>query len=129
MVQGMHNPPQYGYKPLAGCVFPDQYPFNFSLIHDYNYFWLKYFISQNSYFALPKRPQYANYEVLVNALNQNVIDFSHADIHELKSDEMSEMELEKLLELHNEYSFDRFSLRMYQSQNLDELEQKIMLKQ
>ena len=42
-----------------------------------------------------------------------MIDFSHADIHELKSNAMSELELEKLLELQNEYSFDRFSLRMY----------------
>ncbi len=47
-------------------------------------------------------------------MDMNVIDFSHADIHELKSDQMSEKELEKLLELHNEYDFDRFSLRMYQ---------------
>ena len=47
----------------------------------------------------------------MNALNQNVIDFSHAEIHELRSDDMSEIELEKLLELHNEYSADRFSMR------------------
>jgi len=42
---------------------------------------------------------YANYETLVNALNMNVIDFSHADIVELNSDQMSEQELVKLLEL------------------------------
>jgi NAD-dependent SIR2 family protein deacetylase len=42
---------------------------------------------------------------------------------------MSEKELEKLLELHNNYTFDRFSLRMYQTQNLDELEEKIGKKQ
>ena len=29
---------------------------------------------------------YVNYEVLINAMNMNVIDFSHADIHELSSD-------------------------------------------
>lgn len=45
MVQGMHNPPLQGYKPLSGCVFPDTYPFRYQSIHDYNYFWLKYFIS------------------------------------------------------------------------------------
>ena len=67
--------------------------------------------------------------MLINAFNQNVIDFSHADIHELKSNAMSELELEKLLELQNEYSFDRFSLRMYQTQQLDELEAKIEQKQ
>ena len=59
---------------------------------------------------------YVRQLVLVNAFNQNVIDFSHADIHELKSNKMTELELEKLLDLHNEYSFDRFSLRMYQKQ-------------
>ena len=72
---------------------------------------------------------YANFEVLINAMNMNVIDFSHADIHELKSDQMTEKELWTLLELQNQYSFDRFSLRMYQGQNLDELEQRIMKKQ
>ena len=45
MVQGMHNPPQLGFKPLGGCLFPKEYPFNYKAIHDYNYFWLKYFIS------------------------------------------------------------------------------------
>ena len=70
-----------------------------------------------------------NYEVLINALNMNVIDFSHADIAEIKSDQMTEQELERLLELHNEYSFDRFSLRKYQCENLEELEQKILAKQ
>jgi len=116
MVQGMHNPPEYGYRPLSGLLFPDKYPFEFGDAHNQSYYWLKYYISQNSFFALPMRPIYANYEVLVNAFNQNVIDFSHADIHELKSNKMTELELEKLLDLHNEYSFDRFSLRMYQKQ-------------
>ena len=92
-------------------------------MHDYGYFFIKYYISQSQFFSIPKRPMYVNYEVLINALTQNVIDFSHADIHELQSDQMSEQELEKLLELQNEYSFDRFSLRRYQCQNLDELEE------
>ena len=42
---------------------------------------------------------------------------------------MTEQELERLLDLHNEYSFDRFSLRKYQCENLEELEQKILAKQ
>lgn len=112
MVQGMINPPQLGYKPLSGDIFPDTYPFNFARIHEKKgYYWLKYYISQTTFFSIPKNPVYANYEVLVNALNQNVIDFSHADIHELKSDNMTEQELWSLLELHNQYSFDRFALR------------------
>ena len=62
-------------------------------------------------------------------MNMNVIDFSMADIHELKSNSMTEVELEKLLELQNEYTFDKFSLRMYQSKNLDDVEQKIIARQ
>lgn len=54
---------------------------------------------------------YVNYEVLINAMNMNVIDFSHADIHELSSDQMTDQELEKLLQLHNMYTKERFSLR------------------
>ena len=30
MVQGLHNPPQHGYKPLAGDLFPSKYPFEYS---------------------------------------------------------------------------------------------------
>ena len=115
MVQGMHNPPQLGYKPLSGSLFPQEYPFDFRKSHGYDYFYLKYFISQNSFFAIPKRPFYANYEVLVNALNMNVIDFSHAEIHELNSASMTNEQLEKLLELQHEYSVDKFALRCYQT--------------
>jgi len=42
---------------------------------------------------------------------------------------MTEKELFTLLELQNQYSFDRFSLRMYHLQNLDDLEQRIIKKQ
>ena len=123
MVQGMHNPPQYGYKPLSGNLFPTSYPFDFREIFDQSsYYWLKYFISQTSFFSLAKRPMYVNYEVLINAMNMNVIDFSHAEIHELSSAEMTDKELEKLLELHNLYTKERFDLRSNQLKNLDELE-------
>ena len=130
MVQGLHNPPQFGYKPLSGTLFPSTYPFDYKSIHEpYSFFFLKYFISQNSFFALPKCPLYANYEVLVHALNQNVIDFSHADIHELANDQMTEDEIEKLLTLNNLYTADQFLLRKYQCENLDELEQKLIKQQ
>ena len=66
---------------MSGSLFPTTYPFNYQEIHDeFSYYWLKYFISQTSFFSLPKRPIYVNYEVLINAMNMNVIDFSHADI-------------------------------------------------
>ena len=130
MVQGMHLPPQYGYKPMSGSLFPTTYPFNYQEIYDeFSYYWLKYFISQTSFFSLPKRPIYVNYEVLINAMNMNVIDFSHADIQELKSDSMTEKELEKLLEFHNMYTKERFDLRQEQVANLDDLEQRITKKQ
>ena len=51
--------------------------------------------------------------MLATALNQNVIDFSHADIHELANDTMTEQEIEKLLALNNLYTADQFLLRKY----------------
>ena len=127
MVQGLHNPPQFGYKPLSGTLFPSDYPFEYKTMHDpWSYFYLKYYISQKSFFSLPKNPKYVNYEVLVTAMNQNVIDFSHADIHELANDTMTEEEIEKLLELNNMYTTDQFLLRKYQSDNLEELERKLL---
>ena len=42
---------------------------------------------------------------------------------------MSELELYTLLELQNQYSFDRFALRKYQLESLDDLEQRIEQKQ
>ena len=115
---------------MSGSLFPTTYPFNYQEIYDeFSYYWLKYFISQTSFFSLPKRPIYVNYEVLINAMNMNVIDFSHADIQELKSDSMTEKELEKLLELHNMYTKERFELRQEQVANLDDLEQRITKKQ
>ena len=93
------NPPQGGqYKPLAGDLFPEQYPFEFERIFDYNYFWLKYYISQRTFFAIPKRPIYVNYEVLCNSLATNLIDLSQADIHQLNNENMTIEELEQLLE-------------------------------
>ena len=95
----MMNPPQGGqYKPLAGDLFPEIYPFEFERIFDYNYFWLKYYISQRTFFAIPKRPIYVNYEVLCNSLATNLIDLSQADIHQLNNENMTIEELEQLLE-------------------------------
>ena len=70
MIASMVNPPQgQDYRPLPGDLFPKTYPFDYGSIFTYNYFWLKYYISQRTYFALAKRPNYVNYEVMVNALN------------------------------------------------------------
>ena len=101
----MINPPQTDMRPLPGKenftgtnqLFPENYPFDFSTINDMNYYWLKYYISQRTFFALPKRPIYINYEVLCNAFAAQVIDYSEADIYKLRNEEMSTKELEHFL--------------------------------
>lgn len=77
MVGSMINPPQgENYRPLPGDIIPETYPFRYTRLQKYNYFWLKYYITQRTFFAFAKNPHYVNYEVLLNALNTNVIDFS-----------------------------------------------------
>ena len=113
---------------MIGDLIPETYPFNFSRIFDYNYFWLKYYISQRTFFSIPKRPIYVNYEVLCNSLATNVVDLSKAEIYELRNNEMSETELETFLAAHNEYTFDKFALRFYQMKNLDNVVEAILNK-
>jgi len=77
MVSNMMNPPQgEEYRPLPGDLVPEEFPFPYSDIFSYNYFWHKYYLTQRSFFAIAKRPQYVNYEVLCNSLATKVIDFS-----------------------------------------------------
>ena len=83
-------------------------------MNSFTYFWLKYYISQRSFFAIPKRPIYVNYEVLCNAISTEIIDYSAAEIWQLQNDEMTLPEFEELLTLHNEYSTENFALRFYQ---------------
>lgn len=65
LIQGLANPPQgKEYVPLKRELFPEHYPFNFERINDLNYYWMKYYISQHMFFALAKRPNYVNYEIL-----------------------------------------------------------------
>jgi len=52
----MMNPPQEGYKELTGDLVPETYPFEYNRIFSLNYFWMKYYITQRSFFALAKRP-------------------------------------------------------------------------
>lgn len=101
---------------------PEKYPFEYNRIFSYNYFWLKYYISQRTFFSLAKRPIYVNYEVLCNAFATEVIDYSKADIYKLKNEKMTTQELEHLLSLHNEYTGENFALRYFQLQSLDRLE-------
>lgn len=102
MVSQLCNPPQgENFRPLVGEIFPQEYPFAFDQIFNYHYFWLKYYVSQRTYFAIPKRPMYVNYEALTQAFSSQIIDYSEAEIYELQNESMSEQELEKLLSLQN----------------------------
>ena len=56
MISSLTNPPQAGeYRELIGELFPETYPFDYSRIYNYKYFWLKYFISQRNLISIPKR--------------------------------------------------------------------------
>jgi len=52
------------------------------------FFWLKYYMSQRNMFAIPKRPIYANLEILCNAFGQKIIDLSQATIYKIKASEI-----------------------------------------
>lgn len=82
-------------------------------------------MTQRNCFAIAKRPHYCNYEVLCNALNTRVTNFSEAEIYELRNEEMTEEELERVLLAQNEFTQDKFIVRMLQMEALDKLEQKI----
>ena len=56
MIANLANPPQQGeYRELVGDLFPEEYPFDYSRIFDYRYFWIKYYMSQRNLFAIPKK--------------------------------------------------------------------------
>ena len=125
----MVNPPQGPeYKPLTGDLVPENYPFDYTRIFDYHYFWLKYYISQRTFFAIPKRPMYVNYEVLCNSLSTNLIDFSQAEIYELNNEEMTQREFENFLTQQNEYTEERFAVRAKQFKNLKNAEASLARK-
>ena len=125
----MMNPPQgEAYRPLQGDVFPDQYPFNFEFLFNHRYFWMKYYLTQRNMFAIAKRPHYANYEVLCNALSARVIDYSQAEIYALRNSEMKKEELERVLAAQHEVSYEKFAMRWLQLKALDRVEGAILRK-
>ena len=81
-----------------GDLFPETFPFNYSRIFDYHYFFIKYYMSQRNLLAIPKRPLYVNYEVLSNAFATKIIDFSKAEIYKLKTTQTDKKVFEKYLE-------------------------------
>jgi|LauGreDrversion4_2_1035121.scaffolds.fasta_scaffold594337_1 hypothetical protein len=129
MISNLANPPQNGeYRELVGDLFPEEYPFDYSRIFDYRYFWIKYYMSQRNLFAIPKKPHYVNYEVLCNAFATKIIDLSKAEIYKLKSTELSRDDLEAFLEQENQYTIEKFQERYYKIQRLQEIEKNIQEK-
>jgi hypothetical protein len=86
---------------------------------------MKYYLTQRNMFAIAKRPHYANYEVLCNALATRVIDYSEAEIYLLKNSEMKREELERVLQSQHECSFEKFAMRWMQMKALDKVEAQI----
>ena len=126
VISNFANPPQQGeYRELVGDLFPEEYPFDYSRIYDYRYFWLKYYMSQRNLLALAKKPTYVNYEVLNNAFATKIIDLSQAQIFQIKNTEMSQEELEDFLEEENQYTIQKFYERYNKLQRLEELEEQI----
>jgi hypothetical protein len=92
------NPPQNDeYRELVGDLFPEKFPFDFSDVYNYKYFWVKYYMSQRNLFAIPKKPIYVNYEVLCNAFATKIIDFSRAPIYKVRASELKKGDLEEFL--------------------------------
>jgi len=79
-------------------------------------------------FAIAKRPHYANYEVLCNALSARVIDYSQAEIYALRNSEMKKEELERVLAAQHEVSYEKFAMRWLQLKALDRVESAILKK-
>ena len=65
LIRSLINPPQgVEYVPLRGMLFPEKYPFRSELLSQPFYYWMKYYTSQNNFFAIAKNPNYVNYEIL-----------------------------------------------------------------
>ena len=63
--------------------------------------------------------------MLCNAFATKVIDYSQADIYELRNTEMTAQEFERLLISQNEFTFEKFTARWLQMQALNKMESNI----
>lgn len=106
LISQLVDPPQGGqFKPLAGELIPTEYPIpNSEELLNYGYFFRKYYITQRLFFSFAKRPQYCNYEVMIKAFTQNIIDLSQADIVLLKTSESNPEEFEKFISQQHKFS-------------------------
>lgn len=118
------DPPQGDeYKPLAGELFPTKYPLeNTKELFAFGYFFRKYYITQRLFLSFAKKPQYCNYEVLVNAFTQKVMDMSQAEIIRLNTSAMSQQDFEQFIsnqDRFSEYQQDLLSDKMHDLQKLE----------
>jgi hypothetical protein len=111
-IQQLQNPPQGPeYVPLSGQLFPDKFPFHYDDLFDFHYYWHKYYLTHYNFFSMAKEPIYVNYEVLVNAFNQQLLDYSKAKIYDIKNTAMSRRQLEQVLGKANQYTREKFLAR------------------
>ncbi|CDW84269.1 UNKNOWN [Stylonychia lemnae] len=127
-VAQLANPPQGDeYRNLVGTLFPEEYPFNVNEQQDLNYFFLKYYMSQRNLLAIPKKPIYANFEILCNAFATKIIDLSQATIYKIKASQIdSKSSLEQFLKQNNQFDAEKILLRMNALEMMDSLEQQIL---
>lgn len=71
---------------------------------------------------------YVNYEVLCNAFQSKIIDFSEAEIYKLKTTEMSRREMEDFIKEQNQYTMMRFVERYEKIEKLKRIEEEILKK-
>lgn len=81
----MVNPPQgENFQQLYEATFPEEYPFDpVDVIGGKQWFFLKYYISQRTFFTIPSQFIYCNFEVLCNAFAAKVINTEQAEIWEI----------------------------------------------
>jgi hypothetical protein len=59
--------------------------------------WLQFLRSKSIKSLIHSRPLYVNYEVLCNVFATKIVDFSKAEIYQVKTSEIAKPELEKFL--------------------------------
>lgn len=85
-------------------------------------------MTQRQLFSIPKRAIYANYEVLCNMFQPQLIDLSAAEILRINTSEMSKKEMEELLFAENPYTYKKFEARQKYIEKLDQIEEEIIQK-
>lgn len=80
------DPPQgEDYVPLAGYLFPTKYPVtDLAELRSWgSLLFRKYYITQRQYMTFFKKSQYCNFECLIHAFNNQILDLSKAKLYHL----------------------------------------------